>query len=171
MLGQGWGFAMTVLSGLGAVLNKLVLRWADWCCAGQAGAALGRPCSSPCFPLLLSPAVPARLSGSHSPCQGRVELLQDGTWASVCAMGWDLAAAHVLCRQLGCGRPRAVPVPCSPPMAEGNVVGLRQVLCAGQELDLEHCKLQPGDAASCPSNHVAAVNCEGKHGAGLRLAA
>ncbi|XP_032297003.1 soluble scavenger receptor cysteine-rich domain-containing protein SSC5D-like [Coturnix japonica] len=105
-------------------------------------------------------SVPARLSGSHSQCQGRVELLQAGTWASVCAVGWDLAAARVLCRQLGCGRPRAVPLPCSPTKAEGDVVGLRQVLCAGQELDLEHCELQPGDAVSCPSKHVAAVNCE-----------
>ncbi|NXJ10418.1 CD5L protein, partial [Odontophorus gujanensis] len=97
------------------------------------------------------PAVPARLSGGRSQCQGHVELLQAGAWASVCAVGWDLAAARVLCRQLNCGRPRLVPVPCSPPMAEGNAVGLRQVLCAGQEQDLEHCELQPGNAADCPS--------------------
>ncbi|XP_042685260.1 CD5 antigen-like isoform X2 [Centrocercus urophasianus] len=117
-------------------------------------------CLALCCGAVIGSAVPAQLSGGHSRCQGRVELLQAGSWASVCAVGWDLAAARVLCRQLGCGRPRAVPVPCSPPMAEANTVGLRQVLCAGQELDLEHCELQPGDAASCPSNHVAAVNCE-----------
>ncbi|OXB53078.1 hypothetical protein ASZ78_013928 [Callipepla squamata] len=105
-------------------------------------------------------AVPARLSGGRSQCQGRVELLQVGAWTSVCAVGWDLAAARVMCRQLGCGRPRIVPVPCSPPVDEGIAVGVRRVLCAGQEQDLEHCELQPGSAAECPSDRVAAVNCE-----------
>ncbi|OXB69486.1 UNVERIFIED_CONTAM: hypothetical protein H355_011114, partial [Colinus virginianus] len=104
--------------------------------------------------------VPARLSGGRSQCQGRVDLLQVGAWTSVCAVGWDLAAARVLCRQLGCGRPRIVPVPCSPPVDEGVAVGVRRVLCAGQEQDLEHCELQPGNAAECPSDRVAAVNCE-----------
>ncbi|NXC45612.1 DMBT1 protein, partial [Penelope pileata] len=97
------------------------------------------------------PAVPARLSGGRSQCQGRVELLQAGAWASVCAVGWDLEAARVLCRQLGCGRPRPVPVPCSPFVAEGSTVGLRHVLCVGQEPEVEHCELHPGDAGTCPS--------------------
>ncbi|NXI62643.1 CD5L protein, partial [Anseranas semipalmata] len=95
-------------------------------------------------------AVPVRLSGGRSRCQGRVELLQASGWGSVCASGWDLAAARVLCRQLGCGRPRLVPVPCSPKAADGAPVALQWVQCVGQEPALAHCVLQPQDAPSCP---------------------
>ncbi|NXK47409.1 CD5L protein, partial [Chauna torquata] len=95
--------------------------------------------------------VPVRLVGGRSRCQGRVELLQASGWGSVCAAGWDPAAARVLCRQLGCGRPRLVPVPCSPMEAEGAPVALRRVQCMGQEPDLALCTLQPPDTPSCPS--------------------
>ncbi|NXF69897.1 CD5L protein, partial [Ciccaba nigrolineata] len=94
--------------------------------------------------------VPARLSGSHSRCAGRLELLFEGMWGSVCAEGWGLAAARVLCHQLGCGRPRLVPAPCSPAAAGASPVVLRQVQCTGQEPTLEHCDLQPGQPSSCP---------------------
>ncbi|NXT58506.1 DMBT1 protein, partial [Pluvianellus socialis] len=96
-------------------------------------------------------AVPARLWGGRSHCAGRLELLFAGTWGSVCAEGWDPAAARVLCRQLGCGRPRFVPVPCGPKAASAPPAVLRRVLCTGQELALEHCDLQPGQPSSCPT--------------------
>ncbi|NWX75840.1 DMBT1 protein, partial [Alca torda] len=94
--------------------------------------------------------VPARLWGGRSRCAGRLELLFAGTWGSVCAEGWDPAAAQVLCRQLACGRPRLVPAPCSSMAAGAPPVVLRQVQCTGQELALEHCILQPGHPSPCP---------------------
>ncbi|XP_009472625.1 PREDICTED: soluble scavenger receptor cysteine-rich domain-containing protein SSC5D [Nipponia nippon] len=105
-------------------------------------------------------AVPARLQGGRSHCAGRLELLFAGTWGSICAEGWDLAAARVLCHQLGCGRPRLIPAPCGPKAAGASPVVLQQVQCTGQELALEHCVLQPGDPSSCPMDRVAAVECE-----------
>ncbi|NWT47995.1 DMBT1 protein, partial [Rissa tridactyla] len=95
-------------------------------------------------------AVPARLQGGRSRCAGRLELLFAGTWGSVCAEGWDPAAARVLCRQLACGRPRFVPAPCGSTAAGAPPVVLRQVQCTGQEPALEHCILQPGHPSPCP---------------------
>ncbi|KAM7079685.1 CD5 antigen-like [Ciconia maguari] len=117
-------------------------------------------CLALCCGIVAGSAVPARLQGGRSRCAGHLELLFAGTWGSVCAEGWDLAAARVLCRQLGCGRPRLVPAPCGPVAASASLVVLQQVQCTGQEPALEHCILQPGHPSSCPTDRVAAVKCE-----------
>ncbi|KAM6225609.1 CD5 antigen-like [Spheniscus humboldti] len=126
----------------------------------MAGLVSLRLCVALCCSIAAGSAVPARLWGSRSRCTGRLELLFAGTWGSVCAEGWDLAAARVLCRQLGCGRPRLVPVPCSPAAAGASPAVLQQVQCTGQEPALEHCILQPGHASSCSTDRVATVECE-----------
>ncbi|NXD88503.1 DMBT1 protein, partial [Halcyon senegalensis] len=97
-------------------------------------------------------AVPAWLQGGRSRCAGHLELLVSGSWGSVCAEGWGLGPARVLCYQLGCGRPRLVPAPCGPAAAGESPVMLRRVLCTGQEPALERCILQPGLPASCPTD-------------------
>ncbi|NXK00618.1 CD5L protein, partial [Corythaixoides concolor] len=94
--------------------------------------------------------VPARLRGGRSRCSGRLELLFAGTWGSVCATGWDLAATRVLCHQLGCGRPHLVPAPCSPAAAGASPAVLQRVQCTGREPTLESCVFQPGPPSSCP---------------------
>ncbi|KAM9211331.1 CD5 antigen-like [Leptosomus discolor] len=130
--------------------------WADRVCAGQTGAVLVRLVTH-AFP---AAAVPARLWGGRSRCAGHLELFFNGTWGSVCTQVWDRAASRVLCRQLGCGRTRHVPAPCSPVAADTSPAVLRWVQCTGQEPALDHCDLQTGHPSPCPEDQVATVECE-----------
>jgi len=44
-----------------------------------------------------------RLTGSNVTYKGRLEVLYNGTWGTVCAVGFRISAARVICNQLGFG--------------------------------------------------------------------
>ncbi|NXI48623.1 L3BPA protein, partial [Galbula dea] len=89
-----------------------------------------------------------RLLGGPGPCAGRVEVLHNGTWGTVCDDGWGWAEGQVVCRQLGCGNLVAV----APGARYGQGAGeiwLDEVKCTGEEKDLRQCQASPWGQHNC----------------------
>ena len=91
--------------------------------------------------------------------QGRVEVLNNGEWGTVCLDGWDFFDALVVCKQLG-----------FPWLAqngwrhdEGSGTGpawLGSVRCRGSEARLDVCENDGWMEHQCADNsHAAAVSC------------
>ncbi|KAM7074673.1 scavenger receptor cysteine-rich domain-containing protein SCART1-like [Ciconia maguari] len=87
-----------------------------------------------------------RLVGGGSRCDGRVEILQRGTWGRVLDEQWDMQEASVVCRQLQCGEAEAAYNPAKPQRGTGPV-GLRGVRCAGHEANLTLCNTSVPESA------------------------
>ncbi|XP_045873806.1 T-cell differentiation antigen CD6 isoform X3 [Meles meles] len=100
-----------------------------------------------------------RLVGGSSRCAGRVEMLEQGQWGSVCDDTWDLEDSHVVCRQLNCGWAiQAVP---GLHFAPGQgPIHRDQVNCSGEETYLWDCPGLPGDGY-CGHKEDAGVVCSG----------
>ncbi|XP_060905626.1 deleted in malignant brain tumors 1 protein-like [Labrus mixtus] len=108
-----------------------------------------------------------RLAGSGSTqCSGRVEILSNGTWGTVCDDDWDLEDAEVVCRQLNCGT--ALRAPGSASFGEGtDPILLDDVACSGSERSLSDCQHSGYQNHDCTHNEDAGVICSR---AELRLA-
>ncbi|KAM6107466.1 LOW QUALITY PROTEIN: antigen WC1.1-like [Phoenicopterus ruber ruber] len=81
---------------------------------------------------------------SGSRCDGRVEILQRGTWGRVLDDEWDMQEASVVCRQLRCGE--AGRAPPKPERGTGPV-GLLRVRCTGHEANLTLCNTSLPESA------------------------
>nr|XP_038035101.1 deleted in malignant brain tumors 1 protein isoform X5 [Anas platyrhynchos] len=99
-----------------------------------------------------------RLVNGSDKCSGRLEVFHDQRWGTVCADGWDLAEAHVVCRQLGCGAARSATD--SPQFGKGpDLLWVDAVQCTGTERALFECKVKLWGAQNCKSRGYASVVC------------
>ncbi|TWW82287.1 Neurotrypsin [Takifugu flavidus] len=129
-----------------------------------------------------------RLVGGDSPWEGRLEVLHNGDWGTVCDDHWSQQHAQVVCRQLGyrcttrptskdlsrwnCEKERAVPLSIPRGRAEavldgtfGEGVGLillDDVHCEGTETSLLDCPHGIWGRTDCSHGEDVAVRCRGR---------
>uniref|UniRef100_A0A4W5NUR6 Lysyl oxidase homolog n=1 Tax=Hucho hucho TaxID=62062 RepID=A0A4W5NUR6_9TELE len=98
-----------------------------------------------------------RLRGGANIGEGRVEVLKNGEWGTVCDDSWNLKAATVVCRELGFGSAKEA-------LAGGKLgqgmgpVHMNEVKCSGFEKSLTECYFNR-DALGCSHEEDAAVRC------------
>ncbi|XP_051748220.1 deleted in malignant brain tumors 1 protein-like, partial [Ctenopharyngodon idella] len=98
-----------------------------------------------------------RLVNGISSCSGRVEILQNRQWGTVCDDGWDASDAAVVCRQLGCGA--VLEVKSAAYYGKGSgIVWMSNVNCFGNESTLMNCSYNRSPT-SCGHEKDAGVIC------------
>ncbi|XP_056111088.1 deleted in malignant brain tumors 1 protein [Rhinichthys klamathensis goyatoka] len=99
-----------------------------------------------------------RLMNGSNDCSGRVEILHDGRWGTVCDDSWDIEDATVVCRQLGCGE--AVRANSEAYFGrESDPIWLDDVKCSGSESFLTQCSHNPIGEHNCGHHEDAGVVC------------
>ncbi|XP_060759739.1 scavenger receptor cysteine-rich domain-containing group B protein-like [Neoarius graeffei] len=99
-----------------------------------------------------------RLVNGESRCAGRVEVLHDGQWGTVCGHSWDMREAAVVCRQLRCGEP--VDVWDGTHFGQGSgPIWMEYVDCNGSEMTLKNCRSRGWGEHNCDHSLDAGVTC------------
>ncbi|XP_004749584.1 lysyl oxidase homolog 4 isoform X1 [Mustela putorius furo] len=99
-----------------------------------------------------------RLRSGAQMGEGRVEVLMNHQWGTVCDHGWNLISASIVCRQLGFGSAREALFGAQ--LGQGlGPIHLREVRCKGSERTLSECPSLEGPQNGCKHENDAAVRC------------
>uniref|UniRef100_I3KNY0 SRCR domain-containing protein n=1 Tax=Oreochromis niloticus TaxID=8128 RepID=I3KNY0_ORENI len=128
----------------------------------MSGSAL-RECLKPrynAYLMYLTCSDSVRLMNGTSLCSGRLEVKSDQpnpSWSSVCEADFDLQAAEVVCRELGCG---------SPSVVQGGLYGeeetpvwSKEFQCEGHESALLDCRSSDSTRSSCSPGKAVGLTC------------
>uniref|UniRef100_A0A8C3FSA4 SRCR domain-containing protein n=1 Tax=Chrysemys picta bellii TaxID=8478 RepID=A0A8C3FSA4_CHRPI len=132
--------------------------WRDSNCTHEEDA--GVVCSGNPPPSLhcISEQTSLRLVNGPSRCAGRVEVLHNQQWGTVCDDDWNLQDARVVCRQLGCGT--ALSAPGAAHFGRGSdPIWLDDVHCTGTEAALSECRGRPWGEYNSHHGEDAGVVC------------
>ena len=103
---------------------------------------------------------PIRLVNGTNRCSGRVEILHNGQWGTVCDDKWDLRDAQVACRAMDCGTAQAAKSSAFFGQGHGDI-WLDDVNCSGNETSLVHCVHPSFGENNCGHGEDAGVVCSG----------
>ena len=106
--------------------------------------------------------VSVRVQGGSQPYNGRVEVMYNGEWGTICNSGWDLNDARAFCRQLGYVDVISTGLVSDFLYAGGTGrIWQKNVDCTGQETRFGACFFNEtwGDTASCAHSMDVAVQC------------
>nr|XP_054765110.1 LOW QUALITY PROTEIN: deleted in malignant brain tumors 1 protein-like [Lytechinus pictus] len=110
-----------------------------------------------------------RLAGGSNEAEGRVELLHDGSWSTICDDWWDLRDARVVCRMIGFDGALEAPRSARFGRGSGRVL-LKYVNCEGREDNLADCAHPGIGRYSCSHSRDAGVICYSGDPLHVRLA-
>ncbi|XP_041914807.1 lysyl oxidase homolog 2A [Alosa sapidissima] len=98
-----------------------------------------------------------RLRGGANIGEGRVEVLKNGQWGTICDDSWNMVAASVVCRELGYGSAKEA-------LSGGRLgqgmgpVHMNEVQCSGFEKSLTDCRFNQ-QSIGCSHEEDAGVKC------------
>lgn len=103
---------------------------------------------------------PVRLAGGPSQQEGRVEILYNGEWGTVCDGDWTVfnQPAHVVCHSIGLGYAEEPYLGGRYEQGTGPMV-LDDVLCFGSESSIIQCRSEGFGVGYCYSSAEAGVRC------------
>ena len=98
------------------------------------------------------------MSPPNSTSLGRVEVLYNGIWGTICDDNWDLLDADVVCRQLG--YEGALLAPKNAAFGQGTgQIWLDDVQCVGDETSISQCNHGGWGVHNCGHHEDAGVMC------------
>ncbi|KAM9842661.1 lysyl oxidase homolog 3B isoform 4-T4 [Aulostomus maculatus] len=99
-----------------------------------------------------------RLKGGAKLGEGRVEVLKNNEWGTVCDDRWSLQSASVVCRELGFGSAKEALTGARMGQGMGPIY-MNEVKCLGQERSIWNCPFKNISSEDCQHTEDAAVRC------------
>uniref|UniRef100_A0A7N6FCE6 Lysyl oxidase homolog n=1 Tax=Anabas testudineus TaxID=64144 RepID=A0A7N6FCE6_ANATE len=99
-----------------------------------------------------------RLKGGARLGEGRVEVLKDNEWGTMCDDRWNLLSASVVCRELGYGSAKEALTGARMGQGMGPIY-MNEVKCLGHEKSIWNCPFKNITSEDCQHTEDAAVRC------------